>query len=421
MDKITELTKRDIIDVLQNGFVSIDEEIKYDYYERQYLQEHEVEYKISIYGRLTEIEFLSRIYNLDEMVSYDRRYRNARGDIAQHTINNDDWEKNWVFNDDRFGILAGGDDETFLRFVCEVFHPVVRIDAQPWHKVLDKVNEMLEYDGYMIYPKEHISGREVYSWKEIESNCIEVENETNKSNFNLTLIGEGSYALVYKFKDEFYNENFVLKRAKKGLVEKELERFKEEFTQLNNLNSPYIVKVFNYNNIKNEYIMEYMNYNLEEYIEKNNGKLSIRERKNLVYQVLRAFKYIHSKGLLHRDISPKNVLLKVYDDVNIVKISDFGLVKIPDSNLTSMNTEIKGYFNDPNLQLEGFYSYSMLHETFAITRLIYYIMTGKTNIDKINNQSIREFVNKGMNIDKTKRFKNVEEIEIAFVNIRDFD
>lgn len=73
-----------------------------------------------------------------------------------------------------------------------------------------------------------------------------------------------------------------------------------------------------------------------------------------------------------------------------------------------------------SLQLEGFASYSMLHETYAITRLIYFIMTGKINVDKIDSIELKEFVNKGMNVEKAKRFKNIEEIEKSFADIKNF-
>jgi len=44
------------------------------------------------YGSLDDVEFLSRIYDLDNMPSTDGRFKTARGDIRQHTINNpDDW------------------------------------------------------------------------------------------------------------------------------------------------------------------------------------------------------------------------------------------------------------------------------------------------------------------------------------------
>jgi AbiJ N-terminal domain 3 len=57
--KISEITRRDILDVI-------------------FLE------KINLYGRLEEIEFLSRIWDLDSMPSSDSRYKNATGDIWQH-------------------------------------------------------------------------------------------------------------------------------------------------------------------------------------------------------------------------------------------------------------------------------------------------------------------------------------------------
>lgn len=45
--------------------------------------------------------------------------------------------------------------------------------------------------------------------------------------------------------------------------------------------------------------------------------------------------------MLHRDISLSNVFVKHYEDVDVVKIGDFGLVKIPESNLNKDNTYAK--------------------------------------------------------------------------------
>lgn len=246
---------------------------------------------------------------------------------------------------------------------------------------------------------------------------ITISHKQQDFTFDLKLIGSGSYANVYKYKDTFYNRPFILKRAKKELTDKEVARFKREFDVMNNLSSPYILEVYCYNPDKNEYIMEYMDYTLDGYIAAHNSTLTIIQRKGIAQQILRAFDYLHSKGHLHRDISPKNILIKEYDDTLVVKLSDFGLVKILDSTLTTVNTEFKGYFNDPALVVEGFNNYGIVHETYALTRVIYFVMTGKTNTEKIANQNLRAFVERGLNPDKTKRFQNIRDMISAFKTI----
>lgn len=115
------------------------------------------------YGKLSEIDFLKRIYDLKSLPSYDNRFENAEGDILQHTVNNDDYETGWFFEDDRFELL-NGDDEVLLKFLCTVFHPAVRDENGYWKEFLDTVNGLLRDDGYELYPESKISGRDVYGW-----------------------------------------------------------------------------------------------------------------------------------------------------------------------------------------------------------------------------------------------------------------
>lgn len=86
MNRITEITKRDILDLFQNG-LEIDE----------FFQTRTVTY--NYYGRLEEIDFLKRLYDLERMPSFDSRFANAEQDIWQHTVNNDDYPYCWVFED----------------------------------------------------------------------------------------------------------------------------------------------------------------------------------------------------------------------------------------------------------------------------------------------------------------------------------
>lgn len=283
-----------------------------------------------------------------------------------------------------------------------------------YNEVFKKSGEFLSSSGGSQMPP-NMEKIEIYYTMPIiiPANTIKINSGRSGKNIELRLIGEGSYAQVFSFFDGYYNRKFVLKRAKKDLNEKEVTRFKQEFEQMNSLLSPFVVEVYRYENDTNEYIMEFMDCTLDKYIEKNNSKLTQNDRKLIANQILRAFRYIHSKGLLHRDISPKNILLKKYDDVSVIKVSDFGLVKVPDSNLTTINTEFKGCFNDPRLLTEGFCNYGILHETFAITRLIYFVMSGKTRIDNIKDTNLSSFVNKGLSANLSERFQSVDEMMIA--------
>lgn len=406
MKYITDVTRQDIIDIIRDGiWISVDKP-QYDGESGQIIDGYSI--KIPIYGRLSEIDFLSRIYNLEDMPSTDNRFSNARDDIWQHTVNNDDWDNFWYFSDSRFHLSNGNDDKYILHFICEMLHPAVRNEQSQWREYLNKFNEILEPDGYCLNAVKNISGREVFEAQEIDHVIISHSNETIYA--GMKSLGEGSYAKVFRYTDQFYQKDFVLKRAKSDLTEKELIRFKREYEEMRALHSPYIVEVYSYNEERHEYIMELMDFTLEKYINNHNSSLPLSIRKNIIMQLLRAYGYLHSQSIYHRDISPQNVLLKQYDDTLIVKISDFGLVKIIESDLTSENTEFKGSLNDPALKVEGFGNYGLIHELYAITLLFAYILTGKTNWSKITDTIIRPFMEKGTNPDKSQRFQTLDEL-----------
>lgn len=236
---------------------------------------------------------------------------------------------------------------------------------------------------------------------------------------NLKSEGEGSYARVFSYTDPHYLIPVVLKRARPELDNKEMTRFKQEFEVLKSLKSPYIIEVYGYDNENNEYTMELMDETIYEYIRKVNSTLILADRKKIIAQICRGLAYIHSKGLLHRDISLTNVFIKHYDDVDVVKIGDFGLIKMLDSNLTSLQSEIKGSLNDPDLVNVGFAKYEIHHETFALTRLCYYILTGRVNIDKQKDGMIKKLWIKGTNPIRSERFNSTNEVLIAIQHITD--
>ncbi|WP_203289381.1 protein kinase [Metabacillus sp. cB07] len=245
----------------------------------------------------------------------------------------------------------------------------------------------------------------------IKSELIRIDRPVRHSLAPIQQIGGGSYATVFEFTDPFLNAKFALKRAKADLREDELERFKLEFQDLKTFDSPFIIKAYRYIEGQNEYIMELANDTLEKYYKYHNHSLSFHIRKMLVTQLLLAFEYIHSKEILHRDISYQNILLKIHEDRIMLKVSDFGLVKRPESTLTRIGTEVKGAINDiSDLDQIGFENYTMEHETFALSKVIYFILTGRTgNYHREKNEELRKFIQRGIG-PKEKRYKNVEEM-----------
>ncbi|CAM4313159.1 protein kinase domain-containing protein [Bacillus wiedmannii] len=227
-------------------------------------------------------------------------------------------------------------------------------------------------------------------------------------------IGAGSYAAVYKFTDPLYNKEFAYKKAHTTLEADEKERFYREFEVMKDLKSPFILEVYTLDKAQNYYVMEYADETLEDYFKRHPDLENVNEKLKIIRQICLAFKYIHSKNLLHRDISPRNILIKHFDNTKIAKVADFGLVKTPGSTLTRFPTEPKGSLNDPSLRLVGFKNYSMCHEIYAFTRLIYYIFTGKTDDGIFNNPVFQDFFKKGTNFETNERYSSINELETAF-------
>lgn len=155
------------------------------------------------YGRLNEIDFLKRIYDLNNMPSYDSRFSNAEEDIVQHTILNDDYEYCWVFEDERFQ-LKDGEDRIYLEFICEIFHPEVRDEKVDWKPFLQHINSLLRNDGFELYPVDKISNRDIYGWRIYDPNkqhftpfSVRLENSIKKKHVNLKIKRQTRYQ-IYK-------------------------------------------------------------------------------------------------------------------------------------------------------------------------------------------------------------------------------
>jgi hypothetical protein len=120
-------------------------------------------------GELDEVEFLQRLFDLSKLPSTDSRTpynRDAAADIWQHRVNNDDWEQNWVFGDKRFNLMQGS-AESFLRFLCEMLHPLVRPDRDEAIRLAKQLNDSLRSAGWELFEEQKIAGRSRYAYRRL--------------------------------------------------------------------------------------------------------------------------------------------------------------------------------------------------------------------------------------------------------------
>ena len=151
----------------------------------------------------------------------------------------------------------------------------------------------------------------------------------------LERIGTGGMAIVYKAKCHRLNRLVAIKILKSDLAQNEefRRRFNAESQAVAQLSHPNIVSVYDVSRGGDmEYIvMELIDgITLKQYMEKR-GQLNWRESMHFITQIMRGLSHAHSRGIIHRDIKPQNIM--VLRDGS-VKVADFGIACLADSAQT---------------------------------------------------------------------------------------
>lgn len=193
-------------------------------------------------------------------------------------------------------------------------------------------------------------------------------------------LGQGAMAVVYKAFDPLIGRELAIKLLlKERIIDQEyLTRFRREAKAVGTLSHPNIVTVYDVGEFDGRpyIVMELLHGTPLDEIMKSSRKFSPRESLPIVIQLASALDYAHTKGIVHRDVKPSNIILSTNNEV---KITDFGIAHF-DSGEETQQTRIGDVLGTPQYmspeQVQG-QKIDGRSDLFSTGVILYQLLTGQ--------------------------------------------
>jgi len=192
------------------------------------------------------------------------------------------------------------------------------------------------------------------------------------------VVGVGGMAIVFKATDLLMRRPVAVKILKDEISadEQSVKRFENEFRAVAMLSHQNIVNIYDVSvrrTIK-YIIMEYVEgITLKNYMQ-HREVLNLREIISYTTQILRAMDHAHTKGIIHRDIKPQNIMLLKN---GIIKVMDFGIAKLPNAETVTMTDKAIGtvYYISPEQASGG--EIDARSDLYSLGAMMYEMATGQ--------------------------------------------
>jgi eukaryotic-like serine/threonine-protein kinase len=197
----------------------------------------------------------------------------------------------------------------------------------------------------------------------------------------LDRLGSGGMADVYCAEDTQLGRNVAVKLLYRRFAEDSefVERFRREASSAAGLQHPNIVGVFDRGEWDGTYYiaMEYLKGHTLKQLVRDHGAMPPDLAVDITIQVLRAAKFAHKRGVVHRDIKPHNVIL---DEEGRAKVTDFGIARAGASDMTETGSIMgTAQYLSPE-QAQG-HPVSPRSDLYSIGVMLYELLTGRVPFD----------------------------------------
>jgi beta-lactam-binding protein with PASTA domain/predicted Ser/Thr protein kinase len=194
-------------------------------------------------------------------------------------------------------------------------------------------------------------------------------------------LGSGGMADVYCAEDTQLGREVALKLLYRRFAEDEefVERFRREASSAAGLQHPNVVQVFDRGEWDGTYYiaMEFLTGRNLKQVVRDHGPLEPALAVDLTIQILKAARFAHRRGIVHRDIKPHNVIV---DDEGRAKVTDFGIARAGASDMTETGSIMgTAQYLSPE-QAQG-HPVDARADLYSIGIVLYELLTGAPPFD----------------------------------------